>query len=88
MQETSNTERKFSKKVVGFVAAAGFLLTIGLIPSLAAPPEACEYTYYSDATKTTVVGMIGAYCTHTERWGIVTAWYDKECFTSCGGGPN
>ena len=77
--------KKVSRRVLLILFVAGVLTAaLGLTSGVGAiPTEACEYTYYSDATKTTVVGGIFAACTYTQRWGIVTAHYDKECFTSC-----
>jgi hypothetical protein len=36
-----------------------------------------EFTYYSDATKTTIVGERGCDCNYYARWGITTAYYDS-----------
>jgi hypothetical protein len=35
-----------------------------------------EFTYYSDATKTTVVGERSCDCSNWVRWGTTTAYYD------------
>lgn len=42
-----------------------------------------EFTYYSDATRTTIVGERGCDCTYYARWGITTAYFDSwsgTCF--------
>ncbi|HYC88754.1 MAG TPA: hypothetical protein VEO54_06050 [Thermoanaerobaculia bacterium] len=63
------------------VAAFATLLT-------ASPSVECEYTYFSDASKTTMVGWRGVYCTYSRWWGQTTPYYIKECFNSCDSPPD
>lgn len=67
---------------VGALSLIAFVLALW-----ASPPAACEYTYYSDAGHSTVVGFYGQYCTHTTSWGTSSAYYTVECFENCGGPP-
>lgn len=51
-----------------------------------------SYTYYSDASKTTIVGSANGYCggNGNEEWlhiyGQTTSHFDKEAFAYCDNG--
>lgn len=56
----------------------GTALTLKSSPVQAAPGSNC--TYYSNASKTTVVGKFGKdCCNNTVAWGVKTQW------STCGG---
>ena len=63
---------------------AAFLLAIATFSAVAVPPSeaalASNCTYYSNASKTTVVGQYGYDCCNNR-----IAWGSKTAYSTCGG---
>lgn len=63
---------------------AAFLLAIALFSAVSVPPSEAapsgNCTYYSDASKTTVVGQYGYDCCNNR-----VAWGQKTSYYTCGG---
>lgn len=72
------------KKIAVGVAGLAALASAGTAAVWALPDEAFEITYYSDASKTVVVGGLDYMCGHRGyRWGERTPYSTKISYGPC-----